>query len=184
MNNLKQIGLAHIIYAQDFDGRLVPPSATCPTSSGSIALGAGKDSPWVAILVDGGYIPADVEGYVPRIFNCPSGGYQHGDKDYGSCYVDYGYIGGGFGLCDENITVVSYGPKKISDFNSSSAVLMFDCVRTWDDEYPYPSTYVNHWKSGIPTGGNILYLDGHVKWKVHKDMEIKHHYSSRSYFEW
>ena len=169
LSNLKQIGLAHMIYAEDWDGRLVPPAHNYPNSNGM--SNPVLDSHWVRIFVDKGYIPADANGYIPKIFDCPSGGTKYGDFAYDTGYIDYCYYGGGFTLYDVNGVLYGYGPTKISDSNASSTVVMTDIVIVED-----PSTLeinsINHTTSGNnPSGGNGLYLDGHVEWKNFTDME-------------
>jgi prepilin-type N-terminal cleavage/methylation domain-containing protein/prepilin-type processing-associated H-X9-DG protein len=148
--NLKQIGLANLMYAQDYDERL------------AISWGGGPPvgGVWMDILLP--YIKN------VQIFTCPSDAANRwtGDRYQGS-YVGYGYnlLIPGLALAQINAPSVlaMFGDSGYlpSSFGANIGYYMMD----WDG-YAGPSPPDN----GVPPaarhneGANICFADGHAKW--------------------
>lgn len=72
LNNLRQIGVAIVIYAGDDDDKLVPAEY-------NVRNGAAHEEGWPTLLRNGGYLPAPTSPEYRRIpsgtsvFRCPSG---------------------------------------------------------------------------------------------------------------
>jgi prepilin-type N-terminal cleavage/methylation domain-containing protein/prepilin-type processing-associated H-X9-DG protein len=72
INNLRQIGLAIVLYAGDHDDKLVPAEY-------NVRNGASHEEGWPTLLRNGGYLPAPVSTEyraIPpgaSVFRCPSG---------------------------------------------------------------------------------------------------------------
>ena len=147
ISNLKQIGLALELYADDYDGLY-------PYAAGTVAW------EWDATdVTDGTYgWMQQLYSYVgnKNVYRCPS------NKEYG----DYGYFLGtraahaatGFsGRASVNRKKIKYPSAFVLCGDSSYAFTEGDCDK---DDYSQ-----NCVASPVHNGGvNILFADGHVKW--------------------
>jgi prepilin-type N-terminal cleavage/methylation domain-containing protein/prepilin-type processing-associated H-X9-DG protein len=147
-NQLKQIGLGTIMYAEDYDGT-VPPTTAVSRRDANVANLSTMD----AFIED--FISND-----PTIFECPGhrGKYQ---SDYLPNIGITGYHGTplfAFKLRFAESAESRYG---------SPYILYSDiCKTAVNASYPTRSFETNnHTNSGgMPAGGNTVYLDGHVEW--------------------
>jgi prepilin-type N-terminal cleavage/methylation domain-containing protein/prepilin-type processing-associated H-X9-DG protein len=153
-SNLKQVGIAMRMYAQDYDERNVPVAAS--------AASIGGNGIWWMVLM---------QPYIKNIqlFDCPSGGDGHFCANSGGCEGSaprpdpYRYFGGmGVNWAWDSGPNVSYpGPCGVKDSEVQDPVGTFfamdgQCV------VACPS-----WRSNITRhneGINAVYCDGHVKW--------------------
>ncbi len=153
MNNLKQLGLAHHLYLDNWNDWFVPYFS-----------GTGNMGYWPLILVRENYIPKSL-----KTFLCPSRrfspGYYLSLAD--GRWSDYGYnfyhIGSSYRYTS------TYGQSKLSQVKSPvSTILLLDYTHL-----TYRSGWCNAYDSLSPTmrpdirhsgGLNILWVDGHVSW--------------------
>ena len=178
MSNLKQIGLAFIMYANDQDDYL-PPYNASPTGGDYVY--------YTNLLINGGYLPntgwqSESYGEIRTgIWLCPSA------KSF--------YWGGGYGISLRHVFKIPNGTPsvKLSSISRSSnimligdaqymrdderAVFVMECplCRNWSTEYSTAST--RH--SGR---GNYCFIDGHVASVSYDDLannkdDIFAHYS-------
>lgn len=169
MSNMKQIILAWLMYANDFEGWLVPYKSrlaeTPPVEAGT---------PWARILVDNSYIKdkgADSTHFNPKgIFTCPSigkiwtlTGYP-ANTIYEYTYVQYGLHRYGPGW----VTGYSNEVKRESKIRRPSQLLVFAdslfldfgarCGR--DNVIPWSSNYFHLRHNGF---ANCAFADGHIE---------------------
>jgi len=176
MNNLRQIGVGMMMYAQDYRGFL------------PIEWYTGSDNfhfTWKNALVDGGYVgkpkyeSADYGVVKKQVFQCPtahkisggSGGYGVADSQNKNHW--------GLGHCHWQYPQYSTPQRKISQVKRPSSLFLVGdaCSVSNGKESPGP-IYVHcplcldwsanpgyarvpHWHSG---GGNFCAVDGHVSW--------------------
>ena len=177
-SQLKQFGYIHIQYADNWDGRLVPPAFAHPQS---IGRNNPADTRWIKIMVDAKIIALPPSNGMPPICDCPGGGYRRNDPsmdNYTIDYIDYCYYGGGFNLRNEVGSLTTRrGPLKVSDKNPSSLTLMADKM-----VHPYGSLLWdgNHGGTNLK-GGNTLFLDGHVAWRNTGEAIFIHGYGTTDY---
>ncbi|MBN1444554.1 MAG: prepilin-type N-terminal cleavage/methylation domain-containing protein [Candidatus Omnitrophica bacterium] len=155
MNNLKQIGVAFEMYAQDNE-QYWPQSI--PT---------GFDS-WMVLLAPyaGGTLPYDKDRFRNVIWKCPSVKSTRYDYTYGMNYTF-------------EATYYAGRVPAVRIRSASKTVLVADSVRTWpppaSNPYGYPSQRINYVSSsggyGVIDltrhngGSNCLFCDGHVEWR-------------------
>jgi prepilin-type N-terminal cleavage/methylation domain-containing protein/prepilin-type processing-associated H-X9-DG protein len=188
MSNLKQIGLAMTMYAQDYDERLVPQSIYGPGKTGAPA-----NFYWNYCLEP--YVKSE------QVYVCPSRS-QTSLNYYKSPQTNYGYNRSGqpsdalvrsgsanYGLGGQyNSTGGMVGSSSILTLaavpDASGTIAIGDAV-TWDsasaDGLPYYGNGAAFlmWNSADPTSGvmsyradprhfdgaNFVFLDGHAKWQ-------------------
>lgn len=173
MSNLKQIGLAYMQYAQDFDEKVVPGY------NGMVANKADPKSWW--------YTSLDPYVKSSQIFHCPSAK-PHNGPDYMVWMIGYSkYFTtippvSAFNYMTDDIKVVSLAQaarpaETMLTLEYSYCDVASDCDTapnyygvwaTWTaGGYFDVSTY--DWKTSYPGrhqgGHNILFVDGHVKWR-------------------
>ena len=163
MSNLRQLGLAHLMYAQDYNDWVNANS------------GGSADSRWTRVLSIYGYVPevpaitADVK---PHILNCPSyfpKGYYYYFYTYGirfSMSGRYDYRADYFRITQP----IRDNTGRSSNTSSSEFIFIGDSIRT---AYSPMSQYFRLTSTIYPTCGmvhtrhlgraNILFLDGHVE---------------------
>ena len=156
-NNLKQIGLILHIYALDYDGRypdLLP--GVWPFGSFS-ADGYTKG---FKILSDNGYIPKD-----GRLLMCPSNrNWPRGQTwpdSAGEHQSDY-------------CLWATFNPFYVSDLVATRVSDPLDKLLASDTITPSSigGFQFNNHLGFVPEGGNILYNDGHVEWKIYSDTSL------------
>jgi len=154
-NNLKQIGLAEIMYAQDNDGFL-SPNAKDDQNPGT----------WVPSAVWPDWLYPTYIGS-PNIFFDPSNPKIHykgpgGSWPAGGKNTGYEYFGGDWVTPSNGLANYNSPPPKTNG-SPSNIVLFMDLFyhgnSGWVSNHPPESR-----SSAVPDGANQLYLDGHVKW--------------------
>jgi len=145
MNNLKQLGLAYIMYANEHDGWCASitggADACCDThwyvNRSLMSYLGWNDSIWIHSM---------------KVKLCPSG-----DKD-----VYYSYAGNSYlGSSSTYFGISKYNKRKLYRIPSPSKVMVFcDGIRN-----RYFTDVGNDNISQRHSGGcNVVYLDGHVAW--------------------
>ena len=139
-NNLKQMGMGFMFYAQDYESSWLPPAET-----------GGKPGRWyvkIASILD---IDETEDG---TIFDCPtSQGYAaFGETDYGMNYALSGAI---------------ISPAQLSKILfPSMAVLVADVNKTAGQQrfnsFDAATVMDNRHSGGV----NLLFCDGHVDWRL------------------
>jgi prepilin-type N-terminal cleavage/methylation domain-containing protein/prepilin-type processing-associated H-X9-DG protein len=160
LSTVKQMGLAAMMYAQDYDETNVPCNTTnvnitYSRPGGDFSLSWG---PWFALI----------QPYTknPHIFICPSGG----DNYYGC--TSYGanirVTGRTFGRPVVKLAEIEYPAQTILFADSSGhADDNYSSNNMWRlDASFHPSFFIPARHNG---GANIAYCDGHAKW--HRIME-------------
>jgi len=148
-NNLRQIGLAIAMYAQDY--------GSCPDNPLDASFNIRYNSPWSGLgkLYGGGYLINH------KIFYCPSGAYKSGQKKPHIGDPDY----------------YSWDPP--DDIIKISYSYRFGLATYWRNPARCPGAFklkqpgrglvIDGWGYGVythPNGGrNVLYVDGHVEYK-------------------
>ncbi len=173
-SNLRQIGLAIMAYASDYQSHT--PTADDNNRQPTVS----RPVSWSRILVDGGYA-------VPKIFQCPddrrspaSAGNPSpcsygmvvgfGNTDPGTYHANF-WIGGSRLTCPYlTNTATAVVGEYISD---STTPPIRPVIENIDPQYPYitspadsTETFRPHSKhlASNPVAGNYLFLDGHVEW--------------------
>jgi prepilin-type N-terminal cleavage/methylation domain-containing protein/prepilin-type processing-associated H-X9-DG protein len=154
LSNIKQLGLAWLQYAQDYDGDTVPvqigPVASYVLPNGATATG---DVYWPALL-----FPYSRN---TQVYNCPSNGFAwRGGATIASCY---GYLSINWGVSlsaytQPANTIVMYDVRAAGRFTDLHAPGEGNA-----NDLPIP--YCDSGFSDIHNGGsNTLFADGHGKW--------------------
>ncbi|MFO7947224.1 MAG: DUF1559 domain-containing protein [Armatimonadota bacterium] len=165
LSNVKQMGLAAMMYAQDYDETNVP----CNTVNVSIPyVRPGGDTvtltwgPWFALI----------QPYAknPQIFICPSGGeIYYGCTSYGANRLVTGRT---FDTPVVKLAEIEY-PAQTVLFADSSWTGSTDDYHTsnqWRLQYGHhPSFFIPARHNG---GANIAFCDGHAKWHHIEENDI------------
>jgi len=168
INNLKQLGLSVLMYAQDYEEFLPPYNMG----------GSGSSHYWTNILVDGGYVQNTIYGSYGQsmgdtrggVFSCPT------------CKTSH--RGGGYGINIDHLNNV-----KLSRIYRSSEILLLSDARAGnvDDAAhiaincsdPSHGGGTNPWLVGTGStqaskrhagGSCICFVDGHVEWWKYEDL--------------
>lgn len=167
-SNLKQIGLAFLMYVQDCDERF-PPPVNCPTMLGCFIMGCATGVGGPDIL--GPYIKNQ------QLWECPS----NDDEAWGS----YGWNRG-------------LDTKKLAEIVHPSHVVMsgdhrVNVTQRWcggwiavhegccggqanDPTYPHWLNYIHN------EGANLVLVDGHAKWYRHGSISVRDETTNPVYF--
>ena len=152
LNNVKQLGLAHMMYAQDYDERLVPLS-NCRYSSGTRA--------WTDLI----------QPYIAnrQILICPSRstlavGYGVSFNNLASDDTSAGALGAGRALADIKspadaamLTEVERETGAAMSWYYSPKIYAFGAVSGYEyNGIAYPGRHND--------GNNVAFCDGHAKW--------------------
>ena len=171
INNLKQIGFAFILYAQDYEERL-------PYAFHNNAWAPGPYRYWGSLLVYYKYLPDVVQYnkvypgtttvvyYFSKIFDCPSyKGLLHYRGDYGVNMHLCGFLDDSLGAMPPYRWTYSKHHKLSRIKNPSKCILAADSEHD-GDAGPYIGTGRANDKlcNRHNEGTNILYVDGHVGW--------------------
>ena len=148
-SNLKQIGLAVLMYAQDYD-------ETLPW---------GQNVRWSSVGPPHGFYGVVLEPYIKnwQIFICPS------VTGYSGTWYYVGYREASYGF-NYVLSSASSGMKLAVFPNVASTILGMDARNAWLDSPGFIYDRVGDGDYGGKTdwhndGVNVLYIDGHVKWK-------------------
>ncbi|MCD6521938.1 DUF1559 domain-containing protein [Candidatus Calescamantes bacterium] len=186
MNNLKQIGVAFMMYAADHNSYL-PPYVDNPSGNPTYML-------YTQTLSDGGYLVVkewrsfkygDVR---TGVWRCPSVRFKPGLYQYGGGYGvprDFGNVLNPHVIFAETN---QYCTKLCRLTNPSKKVLILDVKSRGDNNQFEPNCWVPPWNN--PTmnqgsdrhsgGSNVCFCDGHVSW--HSWVELNMPWSSDSWF--
>ena len=150
MNNLKQIGLATLMYAQDYDGELPPParSENYPYRwlDCAYALYPGGEI-FIGSRLDDALYPKYINNW--EITLCPSGRKNLNTTRPNTTYVAFWRQGNNY----------THSPTRIKD--SPGWLLVGDIACPSTSAAPH---FSNHGGKHDPTGANWCYMDGHVEW--------------------
>jgi len=184
MNNLKQIGLAYAMYANDYNDSLPPLVCFAGgvwSNPGYCSNGLWAWGLWGASYYgELGYL---IQGYTaghakyinnPEVFYCPDGvdgsywkqcnlayfyasfeSQTNGGELFSNYTVNGNYNTGGVGTPDG-----PYGSGGC--LYSHSARLKYPCAA--DVFLPLMADYSHQWYNGLILGFNVLYFDGYVQW--------------------
>ncbi|MGE5532557.1 MAG: DUF1559 domain-containing protein [Bacteroidota bacterium] len=146
LSNLKQINLAWLSYAQDYD-EMVCAARVTPTSSAS----ASYKYDFPAVLMP--YIKNN------QVFDCPSSSatkYTGGQFYYPASYMQNVMLGN-----EPNGTPNHYDPVSLGAVNSPST-----CPVHWDSQNNSPEGWwvANYLSTRHNEGLNVNFVDGHAKW--------------------
>jgi prepilin-type N-terminal cleavage/methylation domain-containing protein/prepilin-type processing-associated H-X9-DG protein len=156
-SNLKQLALSALMYAQDYDEMLPAvamgpyfPTALSPPFDGPFDYTAGYGwwQTWVFVIYP--YVKST------QVFLCPSNSYNDGGINYGMPT----------NALDKNGTLVNYlqNTKPLSQFAQVAESLMLtEKGGGGGDKYVLSGQYYACAKPHNE-GGNIAFVDGHVKW--------------------
>jgi prepilin-type processing-associated H-X9-DG protein len=172
--NLKQIGLALQMYSRDYKGLLPDVSQDNPQL-------AGPTWPWdmntnlTDILI--------AKGATRAMFYCPANPKMNDDRHWNFWkQVDGPVRVTGYGMLFQGIRQVP--PRlwcaDLSAKNGKSAAdteLGFDTTACVNNDYSAITGLLvdpsNHVRGKKPLGGNILFLDGHVRWRDFSEMKVR-----------
>jgi prepilin-type N-terminal cleavage/methylation domain-containing protein/prepilin-type processing-associated H-X9-DG protein len=177
LNNLKQLGLAMLMYTQD-NNEYFPHYKYAEVYS--------NWGGWVSNLLFNGYLNPGRAKYGQRwdVFFCPSAARNHkkyfidmwilkNSYTYGLYFISYGYnfrhIGSSFRYVSPQI--LDSPPAKISQIKQPDKVILL--IDTFRRNAPYAGSYVcddyytnfEQAEARHQGGINILWCDGHATWK-------------------
>ncbi|HOV21631.1 MAG TPA: DUF1559 domain-containing protein [bacterium] len=190
MNNLKQLGLAVQMYANDYDDWL--PLAV--NSGGYFVWSCtwvGELMPYLGAPAGQGYEvwsgwTAKVPRNIKKLFICPSGEKERVISVGGvSGGPNYGYNSwvGRYGDVYQYPSNSRYCPKKLNRVRKPErAFLIADANSTYNKSNNYQFLFISYVMFDAETpyfhyrhnnGANILYVDGHVEWNSKAKIESK-----------
>jgi prepilin-type N-terminal cleavage/methylation domain-containing protein/prepilin-type processing-associated H-X9-DG protein len=160
MSNMKQIGLALIQYTQDYDEKM--PMQTAAQINDFAAPGAAMS--WQAVL------QPYVKSY--QLFRCPSANLAA----TATAISDTSYFGNAVVL--ERITGGKFVPLSLAAIPEVSSVIVVQEYISRDnasylrpawtsDAVTFFAWLTDNYSNNHFGGGNLLFVDGHVKWKKH-----------------
>ena len=146
-SNLKQIGLGFLMYAQDYD-------STFP----AIGFGAGETMTYPDGSVAGSYWPARIYPYIKsvQLFNCPSSDVKWMGDPTGTYKITYG----------ANDIFLWNRPQQDSVAKAAETLLVADSAGSTSYSIYLGSGTDRYISDRHLNGSNILFCDGHVKWKT------------------
>jgi prepilin-type N-terminal cleavage/methylation domain-containing protein/prepilin-type processing-associated H-X9-DG protein len=161
-SNLRQLQLAGIQYAQDWEGRGMPISTWVGYHRGWPYNGA------IHQLVGAGWeaIPGD-QDFAPKGLRCPV------SKGYRATPGGGGYImGWSYGFNDEGLTGSNDHVYYLHQVNRGSERMAAMDALDWWLKRAQSSSYTSEATSGVffnayrhRTGANLVFFDGHVEWR-------------------
>jgi prepilin-type N-terminal cleavage/methylation domain-containing protein/prepilin-type processing-associated H-X9-DG protein len=177
ISNLREIGNLLNVYAMQYKGKLPMQEGPCvllwdlPLATRDELIKAGATR---------------------ELLFCPSNREQNQDETWtfkdGYCVTGYFFLTrrlnpkmpdlvNGFGWQDSIIAPPSMSAELVTDATVGQN-LSYGTIGG-----PWPGTKsTNHFKSHLPDGGNILYVDSHVEWREYPRMNV--HAIVKDVFEW
>ena len=188
MNNLKQWGTSLVMYSNSYDGWF-PAVAGANVYNNLFYAG-------YIMLVNRGRGPIATLGLTRNLFYCPSNEVYNTDANWTVNIGAYTYVRSGYtfyfnppvGASGGGGTAVVVDGKVINPTKIHKAksdwVLMGDNVISFQNAFN--KGVVNHRSKITPHGGNILYVDGSVRWKNWTDFNKNVYavYGNYKYFAW
>jgi len=172
--NLKQIGLAMLVYTEDYNGSVTQSNQVSNYLYGPTPNNSRPKTlcSYLNHYVDG---VAGLVGGVAPVARCSSGGRDLTKGEYrvddGNPNFSYGYNAW---LSDGSDKISGTDPIKFISVHSPSEMMFF--VECWDASDAGITPYAGSMKWGVnlarrhSNGGNILFCDNHVKWWSDKRM--------------
>ncbi|MFP3903196.1 MAG: DUF1559 domain-containing protein [Armatimonadota bacterium] len=155
LSNVKQIGLAYMQYAQDYDETY----CVWRNNMGTPKPNTGDDVYWYQAIYP--YVKNS------QVYVCPS----RADRSvgYGQNCDHMGYGSSGSTGAPVKLADVDYPAQTILFAENTSAC--FYCPHRWiDNPGSYQSLYDNYVQAAVHNeGGNIGFCDGHAKWMMKND---------------
>ena len=170
--NLRQMGLALQLYAQDYHGLL-------PDCTPANATLAGPQWPWDLHTNLANILAA--HGLARPAFYCPANPTMNDDRHWNFWranpgvvrVVGYGMLFRGVGQVPPNLWRAKLNGEGASQ--PAQTELMFDATACVDDDYQrIQGLWVdrsNHMQDQRPLGGNLLFEDQHVDWREFSQMQ-------------
>ena len=177
LNNLKQVGVATLTYAIDNQDKVVPAG----TSTTPLQLNAGDFSIdcWTQLGLN------VTQTNSRSVWACPNRpGFPDYDPNYKQFLIGYQYYGG-IATWKNNLGTFSPSASPIKTATSKpSWMLAADVVARPDGvNWTYPFVPGNGWStlpahknagSGLPAGGNEVFIDGSARWIKARQMVFVH----------
>ena len=180
MNNLKQLGLALIMYAASYNEYL--PRGVGPWNNEGAQPSDAAGGWWERLI--------DLDSGLHPCFCCPSlsstmdkGELLDNLKNYADTGAGFsGHLGYDYWNCEHSAsdypTIYHDGdrangecPLKLGAGNDSTIRIVTDVYRTLSVNDLYPRDgYYNHWDLGSQAGLNRCFLDGHVKFVPNENL--------------
>ncbi len=168
VSNLKQLGLAWLMYADDYD------EMACPSYNASHFIGNANDAWDFHLNSDGTWTTGMLGPYTKTgaIHGCPDNPFPTtGDRPYNGYAYNATYIGGDFGIPSGPAT---YPPCRLSQISLAAQTAVFADGANGDQPAQAgnflrapseKSTYLASGDVDFRHGGtaNVCYADGHVK---------------------
>jgi prepilin-type N-terminal cleavage/methylation domain-containing protein len=188
LNNLKEMGIAAIIYAGDNQDKVIstgsPNLIYMPATAVTNWANAGLKMP---VLAPG---PTPNAAVAPSVLSCPNRpGLPSLNASLGGDQYTFGYAYlGGMTTWDNNVagTVTAASPIKLASAKPSWA-LGADFVRKCNNSWSFDPQAGNtasgdgnlpaHKSGSLPAGGNEVFADGSARWVKGMDMRMIHQYT-------
>jgi len=171
MSNLKQIGLAEHMYAEDWNGYIASPLSYQLGSAWS----AGEPYCYhyaSSVLVKFGYLGAtwksqeEMYRYPPIVFTCPSDTKRKTNPNWPLYYGSYMFIYYHKGVLYNDPTSPSYWdptPRDRVEPRQIHKAIVFDYTPFQRNPYWVDPTYGPYWHNHKDGSCNVLYMDGSVR---------------------
>ena len=171
VNNLKQQGTQVVMYISDYEGFIVPAKTSNLPSGGS--YWTFNYARLLGLLYEQ-KSTSNPNRSAPSIYTCPANKEKYGENDYSWWYRGYGFNAynqnygetepqGLMRSIDGNGTIKHSIPRKITTIPSPGAVMAICDINNNIVYYNSGSILATNGYIRHGQGGNICYLDGHVK---------------------
>ena len=165
-SNLKQLGLAWLMYANDYD------QMACPSYSGGNFVSNANDAWDFHLLPNGVWTTGFLGAYTTQgaLQNCPDNHFPAGgtNRPYNGYGYNATYIGGDLGTSNGNFPACHLGQIVLPSQTTVFADAGYSSTQP-DNFLRSPHDALNLYKAGLvdfrhsATTANVCYADGHVK---------------------